>query len=725
MALSLIFDHAQMRVDQERVCVFFQASRDNPNGVFSKHQSQWSEIHYSDFFIDPITLTGMLCPAPEYDDWYTSSAGIYAKLGIADLALSGGGSLGANWREQEPSGRKWLWNETNAASPEGVVTVASYLKNRAFFIAFFAHGDGSDFEQFLCGWNSTADYLSGVGLRFFSSGEVFVYKDGVIVGTGKITGGASRQKMAGQWVEVYLIPFRRKELLVLSKNGDGFTVILEDIADDDPDPTITPATNFWAKVPAGTCSIQMAPLQFSSAGSACSKTLGLAEPRSGTPTYEAVYDPPFAGTTSVALSLRDAADPSLAYDGLDQTCRMKFDLTGDGAYTPFVYAGTAEFEPVLTTTADEPVDLTDKAQSIELSVPENPSGVELNVEFLDPDALGLTGVLAHSNRPVKLLVGSVIVFGGRTEPAEYDPTAFAESSLVRMGARDYWKKLETTRFRDPMPLEGTTITDALERVLSVAGVEAANTDIEAETFELPLSPSPSTGEWATLIEPDEEGTPAHWVERLIETYCATWIYGFKPTLTGTKFMAKSPDEIGTTPLATLYSKRSDAIAIGLHTAEEASRFVYRRARQTALEPEANDVRVTGWDGRTQRAIQSYYPDAASQDPGLAVVDRPENWLGEVRSLGIFDPMITSQEACDRAATIIFDRVSRVRRMCEWECDFILGTDGVPAWRGDCVELDGIGTFRIVSLSVRFERDYDDGAGVVWRWYPARYVGEKV
>jgi hypothetical protein len=64
-------------------------------------------------------------------------------------------------------------------------------------------------------------------------------------------------------------------------------------------------------------------------------------------------------------------------------------------------------------------------------------------------------------------------------------------------------------------------------------------------------------------------------------------------------------------------------------------------------------------------------------------------------------------------------------MCEWECNLIRKEDGTPAWRGDCVELDGKGVYRIVSFSVRFERDYDDGGDVVWQWYPARYVGEKV
>jgi hypothetical protein len=113
--------------------------------------------------------------------------------------------------------------------------------------------------------------------------------------------------------------------------------------------------------------------------------------------------------------------------------------------------------------------------------------------------------------------------------------------------------------------------------------------------------------------------------------------------------------------------------------------------------------------------------------------RPAGWVGEKRRYGIIVPEIKSTDELGRVTDLLYERLTTPRTMIEWESDLLLFPDtldeddeliypdaGLPLWRGDLVEIDGHGEYRIISFGGTFIRE--DDAVIVRRF---NYVAEKV
>jgi hypothetical protein len=153
-------------------------------------------------------------------------------------------------------------------------------------------------------------------------------------------------------------------------------------------------------------------------------------------------------------------------------------------------------------------------------------------------------------------------------------------------------------------------------------------------------------------------------------------------------------------------------------------YVYRAYDETTLEPEANEVYTVGRDPRTLLPLLAYSSDEDSIDPTTAPASRPDNWLGEPRDYSFVAPFLISQESVNYANALLRQRLMPVRVMGEWQCEFLLKTNGAPAWRGDVWELDGKGIYRINTLSAQFQSEATAGT-VSWGWRPTTYTGERL
>jgi len=198
-----------------------------------------------------------------------------------------------------------------------------------------------------------------------------------------------------------------------------------------------------------------------------------------------------------------------------------------------------------------------------------------------------------------------------------------------------------------------------------------------------------------------------------------------PTLTGPVLKITSPSTLDDTPKAVLYSSRADALTGGV-AEDDVWKALFRSYDEHRLEPEANDVRVTGRDPRTRLPIQAFYRDEASQTPSTAPASRPTNWVGEVRRFGWVDPALPSIGACDQAVSLLANRLTRSRLMAEFESEFLIDeATGVPLWKGDAVTLDGKGDYRILAISTRFVKEPSAADSDDWQWRPTRYLCEKL
>lgn len=736
--LSLVLNHAQRRIAFDRLStrvsgaytVGVQADR-----PLDGWDPRWGSVDANGellTFVDPITKTLMLKPAPMLSAYRSTTSGIYTRLAKSDFTLANA-SKWANHTRYGISGDYWLHGV--GLTNEGGVSTTSYAQNRGFYVSMLVYDAALDRTRVEVGWNSSPSGAAGVSLRLFSDGDIEIWKDGIRRASGNVGAKDSgSQAASGRDVGFYLIPCRKRELLVLSTLGGGLSFPFEEIGEDAVDPAITAATNFWFYIPGTnrTATLQISPLQYpATAYRAAIPTRFLEAPGAGeVAEVDAYWSGPGTGSQSVDGSFVQEDDATALFvpDGSLRDCRLRVDLTGDGTTTPFVYGGKGGYPPISNLTNDsEEFDFTVYVLRCTLNVPESPSGVSMSIEARSPDEIDpdqASQFLRVGNRPIKASIGSTMILDGVAESApRWSEGISDEVRRVEIEVRDRWKLLENHRFSDETPLDGMTLKAAFEWVATSAGLDIGELDIEDTGYVLPIiDGAGSRNDWIVKIRVGD--TAASWIERLHNDFAATWFLGFVPTTSGIVLRFRSPEDLGDVPVATIYETSDEAIAAGYDT-PETYKHVFRSYSERTLEPEANDVWVATVDHRTMLPISAHKADYDSQDPTLAPSLQPENWLGERRKYVWRDDALGTVEAAQAACELLFDRLTPVRVLAEWESEAILTIDGIPAWRGDVVTLEGRGDFRIVTLSIDFQLEYEDGAGVVWTWRNTRYVGELI
>lgn len=770
MPLKIYLDTAQRRVKTQRVAAFVQGSYPAERG---KLAPGWDDRYGSDTFFDPATFTLMLRPYCLTSTWATSNTGNYAKLALASFTLT----PSSGWEEHDVLGngaQKFLHLADSTEPKSGVTTSSVLAKNQGFYAAFCNYTPATQreipaFAVGAVGPSGTASTSTGVWVQFYAGGRADVLKNGDVVGSYSVRGDAQGQPGVTQgFIEVVIIPGRFRELLVICPTtGGAFSHVFEDIEETATDPEITPAGKLAFIVPTGAATVLLSDLKFPTSGYGISQVIGLAERpnfgRSGL--VRRFWDDGAKNSSggalsagSVAYGLVKAEDPSTAYDPSNAThgqqVRMQVTFTsGSGISTPFVHAGLIEWPlpsgvqnwvvsgpgEVASTPAVN-VDMTPVCQSLSFDVPDDPSGVSVTFSARnqrEDDGTDTFGTLfldrpfQTPSRPFALQMDGVTIVDGIVGRPHRDYSRFRD--VAEWEGRDSWWILEETRIRDPLPLDGLTIPQAIRALLAVAGISDTTaspvspiSDIFDDGFTVPRGPSPSTGEWGFLVDVGPDSTVASWIRRFMEVYAADWWYGFRPGASGPVFWAYPESELPITPVADLYATIEQAISAGAPTPE---RYVWRNYRDEMLEPECNVLRVTGWDARLQVPFQVFISDDASRDPTLTPRDRPANWLGYDQEAGYLDPLITNEAVATRLCEKFFPVLSTPTTVAQWDAELVVRVDnGLPAWRGDCVRIwdkDNVSSlYRITTLScqVRIE---PDGSTQVWQDRPTAYTAKYI
>jgi hypothetical protein len=532
---------------------------------------------------------------------------------------------------------------------------------------------------------------------------------------------SAQRSLANQWVGVCLIPCRQRELLVLPTHQEGgFNIVFEDIPTDVSDTTITEPGPFWWYVPTGQAVVQCAPLRYATSGYVYSAPIQLRYPpatiQPGTATV--YYSLPGYGSALVTPTIYDAAGTApFVANGTADRIRVRVDLAGDGNTTPFLYAVQAHFPQVVTNTYATNVDVTDHVAArspVTLEVPESPSDVTLRVTFMSPlalESLGFSNARAIGNRPIEARFGTVAAFVGRTNSPEWTDNISDRTRDLIIECKDRWKALENYRFKEQIVLDGTDINAVLGFLATSPGYPTSALDIGPIDFTFPILGAPSEDEnWLFVINPGDSA--AEILQRIHDEYLKNAFMGWVPTPNGPVFRVKLPDQMPTAASGTLYQTTA---AVG-----GTVNYVYRKFKETVLEPEANEIYVIGMDPRTELPIIAVYRDVLSMDPTLAPNLRPQNWLGEPRRFALIDRSFPDIQTVSWALGVLRDRLTPVRFMAEWECEFQFKQDGSPFWRGDVIHLENKGRYRINTISARFELENPE---VVWR--PTTYTGEYI
>ncbi|MBS1711405.1 MAG: hypothetical protein JSS71_06745 [Armatimonadetes bacterium] len=693
MSFHLIVNHSQRRLAADRLTAVA--------GGLEFNGSVWQGT-----WIDPVTRTLMLRPKTLETEWYTQDTGDFAKWGLADFAAS------PQWEERQ--GQHWAgpWLAVkDAASNPSAVTVASHPKNMGLSFSWFSYGAGDTFLQYKVGWNDTADDGSGVALHFWSDGRVDVFRDGALVESGKVSGAKSREVRRLQVFEVMALPIRHRELLVLGQSGDGFATVFSDISPEDPDPVITPAGKVWFQCQSGATQAQIAPLRFAGEGFATSlKTSFLEAPQAGeilvdfvngdwlvSPAPYRVYGFPgySAGVQSVIADLVEW-DGTTAFapgDGRNEI-RLRANLaTTDNRFSPFVMGVQVAYPPIGgDTDGSAQIQAESSVREAVLSIPDRPSGVALDLVIPQLDDLesSTAGSVTRGGVPVALHIDDSLVMDGFAEPASVSVGRNGATSATWV-IRDRWAVLEDTVFADRIPLDGLPFRQALALLIEKSGIDPARVMISETGPVLPYATGEFSGEWGILIEAGDRASD--WVTKLMDTFAPGWWYGFRPAADGSgeEFFALPEDELGGEPVAALNSSATAGPA-------------YRNLQRESIEPMANEVRVTGQDPRTLRPMQSVRTDYSAQTVATPPGSRPPNWGGTVKRFALVDAGLTTQAAVDDTCNGLFAQLSKRQELVQFESGFLQRDNGVPVWRGDVVNLEGVGDVRIRSFGVRFRHE---------------------
>jgi hypothetical protein len=690
--------------------------------------------------VDPITSTLLLRPYQLRDDWETTYSGSYARLSRASYVKSDLTTPlpASEWAENNRRGNGDIYLESRGVN-YAVFTSATYAANRGFFLSFYVpEGSGLGKNAIECGWGTPGD-PDTVSLRILGGGRVQVYKGAAMVGTGSISGAAQEVKrysqigpagaegtpngdVVGRVVNLYLIPCRKRELLVLSATGDGFSHVFADLDPDTVNDITAPLSHFWWQVAQGKASVQCAPLTYPTAGWIASLPLFLRLPPPTGATFVVAdfWDIPVSGSSAMsAPSLREI-DGTTAYtpDGVIDTITIRCDLTGSGTETPFVYDVDYVLPPeTADTNAVEMADIAGNVQRLSLNVPEDPGGVRLTVSAKDPASMPIAYPTRTGNRPMQAELDGVTFFTGNTGKPEYGAGKSASAETLNWEVRDLWSQLETARYEESRPaFDGFPLHEVFAELLQDAGIPMAEWDIETSAFNLPLSPAASKGEWA--YRPEALDTVADWILRIARTFAPTWYIGFYPTLTGPMFRARSESTLSATPKATLYMDRE----------EDGDKTAILGFREDCYPAETTRLSVVGYDPTTKTVLRDRRIYSILEDPTLLPSLRPAGWVGEITPVGVVEPRLVTAASVSHAADQLEERLTSELRVAQIKTRQLLRDgDGLILYRGDVIRVypgaiashEG-GDYRIQSLQSSINKSAPDA-----RSSPTTYTAKRI
>lgn len=704
--------------------------------------TDWAETGFADNAIcEPVTQTVMIRPYCLLPGWGEGAAGNYVRLTRDDYVEADGSDvLAEDWAENNRRFAGDIYLESlDVDSP--IYTRESFGANRGFYLSWYIPQTTDVAKVALeFGWGTILDEGT-ISVRVYAGGQAEVwqtFEGGGFANTRKVgdysisgaainlrkgnaTKDAPKGDIVGRLINLIAIPCRRRELLVFSSTGGGFSHVFDEL-DPDVVNTITPAGQFWWKTPASKSSVQCAPLRFPTSGSVISElqTLREALPEGTTLTGRVYFDPPGGGATpgseTVTPSLRNADNTTVVWtpDGDSVELYVQADLTGDGNYTPFLYATFYRAPPLIKKTANAAqrtggatnsggFDISADVRSIRLSVGESSDSVSLTASLrrqIGQD-VPLTAIKTRNNRPVNFTVDGAGAFWGVNREPTIDANRAVEwGEYITLEARDLWAQLEAAVYlEEPTPLDGEFLHTAVGTLLDHAGIPSGERDIEISGVRLPFTTAASQDEWSYRAKIGE--SVADVLKRIHDDFAATWIMGFAPGPDGDApvFVFKSQDEMaagnGGAPHATIYADREG----------DPDKTACRKFKQKTLAPEATRISVIGYDVRRNTLIRSAVTFAELENPeDVSAVGA----VGEVRPYGLIEPRLTTEESVAAATDNLSYFLTQEVKLAEWECALLKRSDGAALYKGEIVRIHPYGDYQVLSYSTQIT---NQGEGV--------------
>lgn len=669
----------------------------------------------SNVWIDPCTSTAMLTPLPLTGAWATTYTGNYARFAYSDFT----GTDIAKWSGFRVSNNT---NDTairmDQATANPVELTSSLPRNCPIWFRYYVNKPQESTDNIVLsarynyGKAGSAPDNFSIEIKFRANGSISIFKNDVLEATYDRSGSNFSSARAytsifnpsKKWVNVMIIPFRTRELLIWTDNGTCCCHTFDGLEYPNNVATnpITPAGKVSFVAPTDKIALQVARCYFEQSGyiMGASKELRYA-PTAGewtTPTYQTYSDNFGDGATFPTITTSIVEDvatyPAFSPNGSKKNVRIKVAWSGSsGGTNAGVYCADGYMDPAASATSNSAIDITTAIQSLSMSVGDDGrAAMQMSCRVKALMDLSVPKITQTGDRPIAIQIESpktgaqwVDLFRGTLSPPdvmyEYAQDPFELATLQYTGV-DRYGDFDVTMFPEAVPNDGQTISEFFTQTLPVAGYSATTymSYNHSSTFTIPKSADISRGNYAMV--PKRGDYVGGYINGLRDEYFATWYFGWKPTSAttptgGYKFQVSDPASVGNTACMTIYQSYVDAQVWGGYLLQESMQKTVRNLQTLYESPEANNITVIGFDPKKNKFLPKTLIDASSQIPSTAPASRPDNWRGRPIQYIMVNDNLTTQSAVDQAAQLIYNRIGTGRYLAEWESDLLTWFDPAP------------------------------------------------
>ena len=701
----------------------------------------WDMYYSSNVWQDPATLTVMLAPLPVTSAWATTYSGNYARFQKTDYTLI----TAAKWKNIQIKASGDYYLQSLDVTERATLTTA-WAANTGAYVSMYVPGlKDSDKSIILkCGWGVGS--AGSVEVWFAANGQALVYKSGVLVGSydrgdsnvSPNVGTQSPKSQRSDFVSFMIIPGRRREIIVTSSSGTNFAHVFEDLNPMIAN-TILPNAQFSWLVPTGQATVQVSRVFYETSGYVLTpiKQLRYAPPTGAMFGSFVAVEVMGNGTITFTPTVVKTDGTTYTPNGVISQVRGKLALTGAGTGSSGILSLDLYYDPDLTSTYDGTVDVTQYIKTLSLSVDEQgKTTCDLSAIAKQIVDAGVEQPQITSDRTIRIALGDgaasptyIDLFRGTLEPPkiEYlDRDTTYQWATYRWNGADRSRDFDLAWIVECLPYDGIVAIYAIADLMYIAGYDPSIYYYgDTPPLELPYTTNISKGQYT--LAPDYGDTVGSYLEKIKQDYYATWITGWIPDTSGYVYRWLDVDSAPTTPAMSLYQSIAAAAAAGVPTDLQPKRVI-RKLSSYYEPPEATQVTVIGQDPNTGTWIPYTQIDGAAEIADTPPASRPRNWRGRPVPFQYRDPSLTTADAVQTAAQILYSRLTPGRIMIEWESDLlILSGNNRPLWLGDVIQLyqpDGVtaqGVYRIIAIpSIDFEQENVAGSSSLFNVRRAIY-----
>lgn len=774
-SFKFIFDTAEKRIKYPRL----YTSVTGFLNVGGKDVQGWQ--FKSNTWVDPITGTLKLMPLQLTPEWESTFNGDYARRATTDFTFSEAKWIGT--RLIDGAGDDFYITNTSPLTADStIITNTSMGRNAGIYLKLFVTSTSSErVELFEAGWHNdvgevVADYdvdndddvdeddvpvpPKCLSFKYYTNGTIKIYEDGELTGEYDISGNKTSEQTNNKYISLLITPHRIRDLLFVSDAGTGFVHELSLYEDTTLNQEILPDLKFWIKCKQVSFTFQLTKLIYKTSGYAIGYTTKFNTPPLPYPTPDSSV-PPAPGQQSLILSqiwsalkstivvpthiitdlveFNNYATVFVSNGTTDvlpkgkQKANLRVRLsTPDKYYTPEVYCAIAEFLPVLGDIDDLENDITNLLRANwTLAVSDSLSETEVNVTISNPkDAeFVVLDLLSVKNRAVELRMGNdpdledeeeipdLTILKFRTVPIDSTEGVSNESEVGQIKLIERFQYiLSNFIFKDKLILDASALHTAFIKICTEAGLEETELDIPDMGYTLETSPDVSHGEFSYCISKGDKAID--WINKLYDEFCGNFFKGVRLTITGPIFTIKDIADLPNTPAVTIYHDDVD-----ITDRDDVWKLACREFKPTTLPLESNDVWVSGLNPKTRKPMIVNLKDVESCDVTTAVGDRNEFWYGEEKPYAFQSQFIRTVDSLKRTALLLFDRLSVNNQVAEFTCEMLFTDENIPVWRGDIVNIDPFGWYRIQSVDMTSAREPSTTSPLPSR--KTTYIGKKL